>query len=497
MNQIWLMLGLKPEGFRGGMKKAIDDTKEFERGWKGLAKVFAAGGITTLILGFLRNMAAEAQKTRGEMEKLGQPIPQGVTALATLGDAFDGLGKIAGVTVGTILSGWKMLFDEAGSIINRIRGIGEAQENASQAAARGVKEQEAALAKARAENSPEKIHAAEKDLAAFRRKAAIDGLDGEAKMSALLQENLRLRQLAGSTAKNTLVGIQAEKDLAQNIVDIQKLNTQLVKDRAEAQKKSNADQEQAAKHLADEHDRLAKAKFEGLTIDKQIETLDQSRAILEGNIVAMKHAGIDTTTEEADLQEILNTLAEKRKTLTEQTAEAETHIKKTMDGEAEAARRTQLIREASIFGMTNGGASAEDIQQANDQALQDKIRRNNGALLTLRQNPGSAFNIGDGFNILKLENENKRLQSELDLRNGLRNDISFMGVEGARRQFKGDPLIFDKLVEQFSNRTDEAKETNDLLRDIRSHMRPPTPELQRIGNLLEKGIPTVIQGTTG
>jgi hypothetical protein len=497
MNQIWLLLGLKPEGFRAGMKKAVDDTKEFEKGWKGLAKIFAAGGITTVILGFLKQMASEAQATRAELEKLGQPIPQAVTALATLGDAFDGLGKISGTVVGTILSGWKQLFDVGGSLINRMRGISEAQENIAAAAAKGAEEQEAALAKARAENSPEKIKAAQKGLDDYRRKAAMESLDGEAKMSALLQENIRLRELAKSTDQQTLVGIQAQKDLEANIVDIRKLDLQLKKDATAEQKKSSDEAAKAAAHLAQEHERLSKAKFEGLSIDKQIETLDRSRAALEENIRAMKHDGLDTTTQEADLAEVINALTARRKDLTEQVADATARVTKEMEGQAEAARRTQQAYEAIMFGITNGGATSDEVQRSGDSALQEKIRRNNQQLIGLRQNPGGPFDYGNSLTILQLENENNRLQKELSLRNNLRNDVGFMGVEGARTQFKGDPLIFDRLVEQFIKGGNEDAEQTRLLRDIRANLRPTDENTKRIADLLDKGVNTVIQGNTG
>jgi hypothetical protein len=72
-----------------------------------------------------------------------------------------------------------------------------------------------------------------------------------------------------------------------------------------------------------------------------------------------------------------------------------------------------------------------------------------------------------------------------------------MGVEGARTQFKGDPLIFDRLVEQFIKGGNEDAEQTRLLRDIRANLRPTDENTKRIADLLDKGVNTVIQGNTG
>ena len=69
MNQIWLLLGLKPEGFKAGIKQASDATKSFEKDWKNLGKIFSAGGLVYLVTGFFRTIIDHAKEASTSVDE--------------------------------------------------------------------------------------------------------------------------------------------------------------------------------------------------------------------------------------------------------------------------------------------------------------------------------------------------------------------------------------------------------------------------------------------
>ncbi len=87
-------------------------------------------------------------------------------------------------------------------------------------------------------------------------------------------------------------------------------------------------------------------------------------------------------------------------------------------------------------------------------------------------NPGGGVDIAEQFKLMRLQNENLRIQRELDLRNKISRDVGFLGVEGARRSFGGDPLVFDRLADEFASQQTEAKKTQLLLQDLIARIGP-------------------------
>lgn len=476
MNQIWLLLGLKPEGFRSGMKRAVDDTKQFERSWKDLGKIFAAGGITTLALGFLRSMANEAQQTRAELEKLGSPIPAATASLATLGDAFDGLGRLAGLTVGTILSGWQQLFDVGGSLINRLRGISEAQENIRTTAARAADEEERQLAAAREANSPEKIAAALAKLDETRRQSLISRAEGEDKLNLLLAEHVRLTQEASAYGERSIKGAELREKIERNLTQIAQVGAQLDKDKAQAAERTAKEREQAAEKLAREEERLAQAKFAALTAEEQLATLAATEIAHRQQIVALRREGKDTTAVEASLQEVVNDLAARRAALAAEVARAEQAVTEELRRQTQVQETNNRLRDSFLSQLY--GLSGRDFASASDLALNEVVRRNQNELSLLRAsgNPGSPFDIGDSLTIRRLENEIARITQELDQRRSLRSSLVGGNMTSAIRQFSGDPLFFERLVQQATGSMTKLDETNQLLRGVRDDLQGQTAD---------------------
>lgn len=463
MNQILLLLGLNVTSFSAGMKLAHDQSKSFEKSWRDMRRVFTAGGVATVMLAFLREFARQAQEARGKLEELGQPIPQGVQSLATMGDAMDGFGKIASTVVGFVLAGWKDIFDVIGSGVNRMRGISEAQENLAVAAAKAADMAEARLAKAREANSPEKIKAAEDALAKARHDHAYESASDEGKLNMLLEENLKIRKEVEATGEHSIKGAQARIDLEKNLTQLHTVGAAIDKTIGDKNKEGYDFMVKRAKAEEENDEKHQKYLFDHLDLTDQITELETKAAALQGP------ANKDIA-KQVELDDVLTTLDEKRAALATQIAAAATAAAEATKKQAQTAEQ---IRDTytQIFALTMGGHGNKEIQGANDAALQELQRRNNQQLDAIKGGPGRV-NIGGGtdisqtLQISRLENENRRIQAELSERNKIRGSETNQGPAGARRSFSGDPLVFDRLVDQFSRTQDRTDKTNGLLEDL-------------------------------
>lgn len=219
---------------------------------------------------------------------------------------------------------------------------------------------------------------------------------------------------------------------------------------------------------------------------------------LEGRIVDARKAAVGDAEKQVELDKLLQQLGELRQTQAEKIAAAAERARIAAEGHAEAAKRTQQAYEAIMFGITNGGRSNEDIQRASPEAIAEAIRRNNQALIPLRQKGANMVGAnGDGLSdyltLQRLENENRRLQAELDYRNGLRRDVETSGIEGARRRGIYDPFAFDRLVSEFVTGQSEQQKTNTLLEDIQRRLAPAQgngllDSVQAIESKLDSGL---------
>lgn len=437
MNQIWLMLGLKPEGFRAGMKQATAETKEFESGWKGLAKIFAAGGFTTLVLGFLRSVVDHARESKDQLD-------QNTAAVVRFGNSWDSAKKtfmdVAVQGLGT-LANW--VEKGAIGIASLVYGVDAASDalnemdDAARRAASGTEE----LAR--------KVAAAEAALAAGRRSRALSEASASERVVILINEENDIRAQMRAATGDTVKLLELQNALEAKILERNKANAAAAKEET----KATEEQARVAKAAAADADAALKAK--SAAMQDQLRTQEQIN---------------DAAAEEARIREEIA-----------QQAQAA--------ADAEEARRAGIS--ALVYGITNGGYSSAQIQDSSDEALKEIIRRNNDALQGL--DPGTAFDVGDSYTITRLQNENARVQKELDLRNGLRNDVSLYGVEGARQKFAGDPLVFDDLVQQFVTGQEKTDVSNRHLDDISRKLDELIPPTRSIGLSLERGVETVIR----
>jgi septal ring factor EnvC (AmiA/AmiB activator) len=468
MNQILLLLGLKTGGFSAGLQQATAESKQFGKGWNDMKKLFAAGGLLTTALYFFRSVVTSAQETRNELDKMGQPIPNHIRSVAAFADGIDQVKTASLSAAAYVVSGWTQIGEAIGYAINLARGYNEATQNNIASTEKAAAAAEARLAQAKKDNSPEKIKEAEDNLAKARRAHAMESATDEGKLNLLLAENIKLRQEVNTTGEHSINGAKAREALEKNITEIIRQTAVIKKQENEETKKAFDEDLKWYKEQAAAEKKHQEYLFEQKSVEEQIAALQQRAAVL-------KKEAVGDAVKQVELDQVTTDLKTKQAVLAERIAEAAAAARKAAEGQAEAARMTQKAYESIMFSITNGGHDSAQIQDSSDSALQELKRRNQGTLQGLQSDPGSAFRYGNSLEMLRLQNENARIQRELDTRNSLRSSVNFLGVEGARRQFSGDPLVFDRLVEQFAKTQTETGTTNLLLRDLITRIGPDQP----------------------
>lgn len=453
-----LAAGLRQAGEEGKqLKKTLGDTFGESSVWKNLT---AVGIGTTLIRGFM--LATEnAQKLREESERLGRPLDYATASVARLGDAFDQLKQFGADSATFILSGYTLIGDEIGKVINRVRGITEAQEVFAERAAKAAEEAEKRLAKAREANDPEKIREAERRLADARIEAAMKNADEVGKVFLLMQRELAIKEEIARVGERTVKGIE--------------LQGQLEKTRAEIIAENRKDQEKLAKEgeaaveaefkAIDEtlaaREKLAKLKFDALTAAEQEVIVAREMAQLEKEFRQLKVDGVETTDVEIQLLEKGNQLAKIRAEIAKDTAN-------------QSERAVQAEVQKNRVMAFRGGAT---FNEQSDETLREIIRRNQEQASRLQaEGIGqpqfvASLNLGEAS---RLRFEAQNAQAILDARDELRRNVRMMGIEGARQSFRGDPIVFESMVQRFveDSRTsaDVQRENGRQLQDINQRL---------------------------
>jgi len=458
-----LAAGLRQAGEEGKqLKKTLGDTFGESSVWKNLT---AVGIGTTLIRGFM--LATEnAQKLREESERLGRPLDYATASVAKLGDAFDQAKQFGADSATFILSGYTMIGDEIGKLINRVRGVTEAQEVFAERAAKGAEEAEKRLAKAREANDPDKIREAERRLADARIEAAMKNADEVGKVFLLMQRELAIKEEIARVGEKTVKGIE--------------LQGQLEKTRAEIIAENRKDQEKQAKEneaaldaefkAIDEtlaaRDKLKKLKFDALSAAEQEVILAREMAALEKEFRQVKADGLETTDVEIQLLEKGNQLAKVRADIARETAD---QTERAVQAEVQKNRVLGPIRGGATFNDAST-ATLREILSRNEAAAVEAERRARGAM-------ADPFGAVRGFELgeaARLRSENENIRKILAQRSELEYSVRTFGLERARSAFAGDPMIFESMVQRFVEDTrstaDVQRENNKQLTDINQRL---------------------------
>lgn len=412
-------LGLDVASFNRGAADAIDSTRKIHHAILGISRLITAGGVATVTIGFLRDMADWAEKSGDKLDANVQALIRWKQAAAST-EIRSALAAPVGFVVraSEALGVFTRGMLEAGKAIFTTTG--------------GIKER------------------------------------GEAAVAALeLAREAHLKDVELTTKES----IEAEK----------------VKKQLEAQQKLR-------ESLAAEAERIGRAtaayNFSQLTKQQQLNQLLAMQKAIDADIAAAGSNRLtlaDLENKKAanalEIQKTRDALAKEtvkpEKDITaelEAQAKAAAKARKEEEGRAEAARMTQHAYEAILFGIVAGGYDSRQVQEASTPALSEAISRNNQRIQRIQSerygvNPGGGVNIGETLNLSRLENENRRLQAELDLRSSLQRDNEIGGETFARAQFKGDPLAFDRLYSQFVAGQSEQQKQSGLLQEIRDRLR--------------------------
>jgi hypothetical protein len=133
----------------------------------------------------------------------------------------------------------------------------------------------------------------------------------------------------------------------------------------------------------------------------------------------------------------------------------------------------------AVFFLVNSTLDKGMVQSASDSALKEVQRRKQDELMGLGVGGGGVTFDDKYYQRLRIQNEISQVRAELGMRQGLQRDVAQRGIEGARRSFAGDPLVFDKLIQQFvvDNRTAQEiqAKTLTLLERIDQRAKSPQP----------------------
>ena len=185
-----------------------------------------------------------------------------------------------------------------------------------------------------------------------------------------------------------------------------------------------------------------------------------------------KLAGNNTTALEVEMLTKENELTETRAKLVKQVAiETEKAI------ETEAQRIEKLITQANKWlggmGTVRGGAQFND---ASDETLKTIISRNRAQARDVT-NPalyGPAQARENQMEAARLSFEADNAQQVLDARASLQANVRMGGVDYARSQYQGDPLMFDQMLQRWVTDTrtqaEIARESNTLLTDLNTRL---------------------------
>lgn len=412
----------------GSANNALKDLKKSAREFNvggGIGSLIGVGGI---IAGF-RSATTHAMELRDEAAKVGRTIDDSTASVARFGDAFGEVVQSAkGATV-SVLGFFTRAGEIWGTVINRISGVTAEQEKMRESAAKAAEEQEKQLEKSRKENNPERVAAAERKLQEARRANLLESAGIQERINLLTAEQKRLTEEAAKLGENTVARKEKEYEIERVIGELQKAQNEKGKE---------------------QYDKIAAQRKLALEDAKKLKENEEQRVKVA-----------------AELAEL---------------AEQEAAAKAKQEEIAKNLKRLQDAAYADAIGfMTTSTLGRDNVQNASDATLKEIARRKQGNLRSLGAGGGGLAFDDNYFTRIQLQNEINQVKAELSMRDNLRNTINRSGIDVARRTFTGDPMVFDKLVQQFvsDSRTaaDIGRENNKLLSEIRDKFKSGVPTI--------------------
>ena len=285
-----------------------------------------------------------------------------------------------------------------------------------------------------------------------------------------------------ATAIFSAVGFSLSKIIEQSSEAIARWITGFSKDNEEALKKTVEETGKAAEQAEKNLDKAREeyAKKEQQRSDQRLKewqmlTDFKNKANEED---AKKAEELQDSQDEAKdkFVEMVEEAKKKNKELAETQKDITHEVEKTTTAEEEYLAWVKKITEeknkqASIAGVRG----VSQFGQASTGALNEALRRDQGAI----QGMGPFLNIGQQMEVARLQAEISNIKQELNFRDELQRNISVLGAEGARSAFKGDPLAYDRLVQQYVQDSRDAQkiaaDSYELLRQMNERQKSGLP----------------------
>lgn len=145
---------------------------------------------------------------------------------------------------------------------------------------------------------------------------------------------------------------------------------------------------------------------------------------------------------------------------TERVAKIEKDITEEKERQIELTTKNNKLYSDFVSNLLGLGIG-KNFKDATSEALDEIVRRAERGLSKIRQDPGfspTAFNRNqaDVFNEAQLQNELAGAQREIAFRRDFKQTVGVMGAEEARANFAGDPLQFDRVLSQFTEKQDKS-----------------------------------------
>lgn len=295
------------------------------------------------------------------------------------------------------------------------------------------------------------------------------------------------------SAINRLRGISAEEERlndqrARDADRLEKQRDEALRNRSQIERRRAQEREREAKDAEREAMRKAEQDIKYASdlraAQRELATLEREQARAKMDSAARIN---DLRKEERDIAKQISELEKLTKDGFELTVDGtrdliglkkqQAELQERIAGETERAAKAEkegaaAVEEqrktlAAIVGIRGG----RQFNDASDEALRESVRRNQAQI----QSIGPIRNIGQEFEVARLASEIQNLRQELSFRENLRRDVDALGIEGARRRFGGDPLAFDRLVQQLVQDNRDARQlaaqSNEFLRRIDERQR--------------------------
>ena len=429
MADILATLGLDISGFKAAAAESINQARGFKKGFSDIKDVLAAGGVTAAVIGFFKTAIEYAKKSTDETDENAAAVRRWASAASEMYDdaarktvvilgTFNRIGEAAGTWVRTLLDGrdavneaeeslkraeaaersyaesrakhgvefeqitkslakieeqrlafsQKQLSDQeqANALLNRMV---EAQAIANDQSKSMIERRRAQLEYAQSEYALQQKSveiakqegAAREKLAEAERKASLDRLTAAEKVVAVQKEIDDLQAAINS-------GFLEGANTVQLTAKLKERELELVQLESAAQKKADEDAKKAAEELARLYAEKAELTFKQQSLEEQINELARFEAEIRVEILRLKQAGLDPTSQEVQLLKVTNDLLKRRE---EQEKAISDHKREQLKLE-DAARRAklQVIKdsEGNIIGaeadLRNGSGASKDVLAA-------------------------------------------------------------------------------------------------------------------------------------